>query len=535
MTYITKRRRDNVKNASSGITARIIDSASPNLAVNFAEGRYEHYSIRVQNRLDHLSDTIENSLRLLKESGIVQFNDQGVSGASEESKSRHPYFNEEEKGRLSQKMQELEKLSGMANGTDFPTISTLVKDLKQTGKEFAEALFAEALEDSKPKIATPIYMRIINDAQTATGEGFKLQNGQSRATYKNVNALDSLLRDVIKYKISINTATKSVRSIPRASDPGTHTLASKIREDLEKIDTEFLKSEIKDLLLVREELKMNRLVRLRLSFAVGDQFKEAGDIAERYYVRYRDNMINVLKETKNQADNVSVLEDASALESTNRAEKEKRTQTEHVKSRNEILEEETKKVEKFVSEVQEHLKFHRRLSKETIKRINAENVRLYSLYHVVAQSGSEQDKLYLKKKLGVGDNIDAAEKEMSINGQIEKIVRTAKASGQNLHINTVSLQNKQELNLLGNIFGKSGDETEMVLMLMNAINQRDVYAYFKFLDLEHVLIGEFLLKLLALKQIPQPASANASKGTDVRFADCLLIEDNQGNGSSPLS
>ncbi len=532
MAYTTRGIRPTIANQAGLLTGKVIDKQNTSFAAKVAEGKYEHYSKRVQGRLDHISSTLSQSILLLEASGIIEVPESATNDKIPRTISNSERI-EQRNEKLYKKLEELKRINSMMEtGGDIQTMSYIAKDLQATGKNFAINMSGmrtakeNTTSNNMPTVQeSTTSEKIIQNARKATEEGFVREGDDPRKPRENIMALNSLLTNVIKYNRAVQASTRFTGAGAKPLD-----LIEKIKENLEKIDIGYLDSEIINLLWVKEELEMNRMVGLRLSLAIGNQYKEAGEIAENYYLRYLDQKLNTLNSLGRSAE-------ASKLKKNFPSIGESHGPEGIIKSRNEFMENEIKKFDRLLNDAQEYLKFHRRLSQETIKRINAANVRLFSLYRIMAQDAmSQEERDYFAKRLGTNESLSATEKEDTVNGRIARLVNTASGFGQRLQTSQAHLTS-EKLNLLGDIFGKSKDVLEMELMLMNAINKRDIYKYFSFLDKKHILIGEFLMAVISLKQaqniIPGAGPEGGPGGNILPFRKSEIKKATGHNTSTP--
>ena len=192
--------------------------------------------------------------------------------------------------------------------------------------------------------------------------------------------------------------------------------------------------------------------------------------------------------------------------------------------KSQFLEAEAEELSKKINEAHSHMHIHRRMDKKTMGSINGSNVRLVSLYKIVEPSLNMDERNALLKKIE------------EINGEIEKLAKTANGFGQKLKVSTSVVLEDEKLETLKKAFNESADSTDFSLILMNDINQKDIYQYFKFLDKQGVFIGEFMLAIIELKSLkngketippePQEDSRNPSHRDNVHPFPARNVSDN---------
>lgn len=526
------------KAAERGLNS-MIDSAPERLRAGVLEGKYEHYSIRVNDRLATLRKELKESIAILESNGLVSkgkdvldrefiWKARDISALVPDPASRHSLMvriseiyksdtgdprsltraianaiNEEVAnpvmrititGRFSKlvdetcskanKTEALKWILGLVDGIgEFRTCDEIGLLLKKAGSEYAGNLLASGEKGTFDRTGDSL----VRMATTLLSDPSNLENAKR---------LDSLSEKIVKYERS--THPKHDRGIFSTSQSNS-ILRAKVLDSLYSIDTAALAAEAKNLLYAKEALRMNRLVRLRLSFSLGEKHAEAAEIASTYFKKYYQERRKLGEEEYMRLQYHGMQEQAERLVGRWGLDSDGKTaRPEGSRSASEILLGEAMKLEQMLREAEEHLKFSRKLGKGSTMAINAASTRLYSLYNTSSEK-LRGDALFpeLMEKLGITEKGEPSPE--SIPSMLGRLIGTANSYGNKLSFISIDVKN-EKIRRLSDVFSNSESDTEMILMLMNANNQKDIYRYFGFLEKRSVHIGEFMLAALELKK-----------------------------------
>ena len=438
-------------------------------------------------------------------------------------------------------------------------------------------MFLEESNDSSSKMekATDSFdkiMRLCTDYQRAQHKGTKWISTQTPAiTAPPERYLTSLRAGISKMIASSPEARPSAQrpeaglfsGASRRTEPtfvqhseSKSASTAKKAENQNPTPLDLIREDVTNALISKEQLKMARMVRLRLSFAAGNQVGEASQMATDYYLKYQKEKKTkemtvtklkslVAKEQFGDAAELTIKEKLGREDINGMGKKFKKAladlydkmDEEALREKNstpavsekqllksQFLEAEAEELSKKINEAHSHMHIHRRMDKKTMGSINGSNVRLVSLYKIVEPSLNMDERNALLKKIE------------EINGEIEKLAKTANGFGQKLKVSTSVVLEDEKLETLKKAFNESADSTDFSLILMNDINQKDIYQYFKFLDKQGVFIGEFMLAIIELKSLkngketippePQEDSRNPSHRDNVHPFPARNVSDN---------
>lgn len=505
------------------------------MAVNLAEGRYEAFSNIINSRLEGISRDIKVISRTLN--GL----DLGLDAKALVNK--------------------LEEIQERIEGNNYDSIEEISKRLSFSGKIYAKSI--EAPDQNERIKREKSFLEDANKSSSIIEKETKIFDdllqtcvSYQRAIHKGTKFISTQTPGItmppdyylaeLKSKISRMVAKSSETSSYSDSDKGLRTMGrtepvfntnTKESENSNQDKTiqgksflDRIEEDLTDAVVAREQLNMMRMARLRLSFPVGNQIGEASKIVREYSVNYKkehntkQNTLNKLGELvkKGEFEKAAELaisenlrrEDIAGLgrkfnaafadmyEKMNLEENNEelsQTASEKKMSKSQFFEKEAEEVEKTIKEAQKYLRIHRKLDKKTIKTINSQNVRFISLYRIAQDSMNEEENNRIIEKI-----------EM-INNEIEKLSTTATSFGQKLKVKKSEALENEKLDSIKAVFNASTDSTDFSLVLMNSLNQKDVFQYMRFMDKQHVFIGEFLLSLMELKSLP---NSNSSDGSD---------------------
>jgi hypothetical protein len=505
---------------------RAVAIAGTATAVNLAEGRYEIFSNTLNSRTASLESNIDYVYKTVNQLNL------GPSATK--------FLNK------------LESIQGIIKESDYDSIEKIAEALESSGKKYSESIttpdqnqrqkrekmFLEEANNSSSKMeeATASFDKIIRmcvDYQRALHKGTKLASTQTPGITLTPDRYLISIKDEISKMVSPfgTTASAKISSLSSASRRVEPTFISQTENENANGQSatamDSVGKNIINAIISREELNMVRMARLRLSFAAGNQVGDASRIAIDYHLRYqkekktKEMTIAKLKSliAEDQFDKAAelTLKENLQREDVNGLGKkfkkaladlydkiaEKPPQEKNITSskseknllKSQFLENESEELAKKIKEAQSHLRTHRKLDKKTMESINGSNVRLVSLYKIA------EDTLNLNERNTLLEKIE------EINGEIEKLAKTANGFGQKLKVSTSVVLENEKLEALKKAFNESANSIDFSLILMNDINQKDIYRYFKFMDKQHVFIGEFMLAILELKALKNSSEA----------------------------
>ncbi len=500
------------------------------MAVNLAEGRYEAFSNIINSRLEGISRDINlisrtvGSLDLGPDARIL--------------------------------VKKLEEIQQMIEGNNYDSTEEISKRLSSSGKAYARSIEAqdqnERIKREKTFLEEANNSSSIIEKETKTFDDLlQVCVSYQRAIQKGTKFISTQTPGVTAtpdhYLIELkNKISKMITNSPKTSEHPDEGREPRIRTEPTLSNTknsgndnqgkttlgnshlDRIENNITDALVAREQLNMMRMVRLRLSFPVGNQIGDSSKIVTEYPQNYRNehNTKNIVLKKLGDLIANEKFEEAAELAISERlqredikglgrrfnsalADKYEKTSPEVIReqhapatsekkiSKDQFFEKEAEEVEKRIKDAQRYLRIHRKLDKKTIKTINSQNVRFVSLYKIAQDSLNEEENNYILEKI-----------EM-LNNEIEKLATTATSYGQKIKIKKSEALENEKLDSIKAAFNASIDSTDFSLILMNNLNQKDVFQYLRFMDKQNVFIGEFLLSLMELKSLP---NSNTSGG-----------------------
>lgn len=474
----------------------------------FLEGRFMAATRAVNRDLTHIRRNAEIASKALSETNLAK--DDGLKPKTEALGS----------------IPEL-----ITNKGDAQAILRTIEVLKDQG-----ARLASRLRETSSGYKEETMLNIVDEA---------LQRATLTNSVPSINGIDAIIRHA---KALTRRTSRSVRYLPLARHP--KTAESKLREDLKEMDVDSINRHVGELLTERELLGMNRAVRLRLSLRVGNQAEEAAKIAENYYKQYMEfpkpvaiKNVKALLGIQGSLDVAMEMARASHLNDrdmrhftadvlknlgefmlsagTSRAAEiavffnlsSKEVEQFGPELLNEFglihkkrylegstseprytlrgkVEEDLARMEHLSSEALERLKLAKKLDRETIRELNAENIKLFSVYNIAQLHLSDDERKALEERLD------------EVNGRMRNM--GSRMSGYTYR--TVSLS-ELRLEVLRDVYLNSNNETEFQLMLMSKINQ-DIYRYFRFMNIQHVDLGELLMRITEMKRMTKDQKRN---------------------------
>lgn len=339
-------------------------------------------------------------------------------------------------------------------------LESIKKYIAEGGDEELRGEVTGILKEYGEKIATEMRKSGNSPFQYTLQEFLKEEVIPRLGAEGNVNLKD--IEVIIKESsLLVGNASLAARFLHARS---THH--QNIKKRMENLnENEVLQEQLKQLIMAKALLEFDRDIRLRMAFKVGDWAEETAVMAENYFVGYS---------------NGQKYPGSIDLRATN-------------KSISKSLADEISRLKKLIEESHDDmLRRRQKLTKERRKELNAMNLRVLTLYQVVKDSLSDEDKKPLEK------NVER------LNLSIQEFVNEL---GPN-YTNTFVKVNVDQIKDLKKVFEKSNSPTDFALMLMNNVDRKTrgtfgwqtIYTHFEFMANQNVNISYFLLTLMEFKK-----------------------------------
>ncbi|HUB92584.1 MAG TPA: hypothetical protein VL945_01345 [Candidatus Saccharimonadales bacterium] len=259
------------------------------------------------------------------------------------------------------------------------------------------------------------------------------------------------LHDVETLEKDVKADTKTVRRMLSRMD-----LAAEVRGRIGNRRCNSLKDQIDRFLVASALLDLNHAVQSKLKLRVGDQIGKAAEAAKEYHNAYEQKSLR----TRSRASPLATTSTTPIIDFLSDADK----------------------LMKLTSQALEHASTHEVLDKISIRRINAKNVKLFTIYNTISGYLSQQQR----------DQMEIVLEQ--INKNVEGI-----ATSLNLNSSVVPLGD-MKTDALRSAFTNSADRSGFEAAI-NKAARGSIYEFFDYHTKMRVNVSEMIKRLAELKEI----------------------------------